>query len=268
MPRPKKQGFDYFPLDTDFFSNRKIKNLRRVHGTIGILTYINLMCRVYAKGYYIEFTDIDELAYDIAEEITDVHVARTSASVTATINYLVLHGILNKDCFERGIISSEALQEQYVLSAQKTKRKIEMDVYCLVDVLAILRKNRVYAEETPVYAEETPINSEEGTQNKSINKINNKHTTTNNDSIFLFNNSAHTRGEKENVEKPVEKQCETEPPSTAEVYFYFRNETDLERARCYDEAQKFTDYNLLRGWSCLPNWQAAARRWVETDKER
>lgn len=260
MPRPKKEGFAYFPLDTDFFSNRKIKNLRRVHGTIGILTYINLMCRVYAKGYYIEFTDIDELSYDIAEEITDVHVARTSASVTATINYLVLHGILNKDCFERGIISSEALQEQFVLSAQKTKRKIEMDAHCLVDVLSILRKNRVSSEETPVYAEETPINSEEGTQNKS--KINNIHTTTNNNSIFLFNN-AREREEKEKVEKPVGKACITEPPTVSEVFFFFRKETELAKSRCYDEAQKFIDYNSLRKWQCLPDWHAAARRWVE-----
>jgi hypothetical protein len=147
-----------------------------------------------------------------------------------------------------------------VLSAQKSKRKIEMDVYCLVDVLDILRKNEVSSEETEVNSEETAVNSEEGTQNKS--KINNIHTTTNNNSIFLFNN-AREREEKEKVEKPVGKACITEPPTVAEVFFFFRKETELAKSRCFDEAQKFTDYNSLRKWQCLPDWHAAARRWVE-----
>lgn len=260
MPRPKKEGFGYFPLDTDFFWNKKVKALRRALGTTGILTYINLLCRVYAKGYYIEFDDIDELAYDIAEEITDVHVGKTATSVAATINYLVERGILNQGLFKRGIISGEALQEQYVLSAQKTKRKIELDVYCLVDVLEILHKNRVSAEETPVSAEETPINSEEGTQNKSIiNNINTTTTTTD----YIFLNNAREREEKIKVEKPVEKGGETEPPTFAEVYFYIKSFSDLTRADCHTEAEKFMDYNSLRKWKCLPDWQAAVRRWVE-----
>jgi hypothetical protein len=262
MPRPKKKGFGYFPLDTDFFGNKKTKALRRAHGDIGILTYINLMCKVYAKGYYYEFTDIDELANDIAEEITNVQLARTATCVTETINYLVGRGILDEGLFKRGIISGEALQEQFVLSAQKSKRKIEMDVYCLVDVLDILRKNEVSSEETEVTSEETAVTSEEGTQNKSKSKINNIHTTTNNNSIFLFNN-AREREEKENVGKPVEKGCGAEPPTVAEVFFFFRKETELAKSRCFDEAQKFIDYNSLRKWQCLPDWHAAARRWVE-----
>ena len=214
MPRPKKQGFAYFPLDTDFFENKKTKALRRAHGDIGILTYINLLCKVYAKGYYYEFSDIEELSHDIAEEITNVQLARTATCVTETINYLVGRGILDEGLFKRGIISGEALQEQFVLSAQKSKRKIEMNVHCLVDVLDILRKNGVSSEETAVNSEETAVNSEEGTQSKSKSKskINNIHTTTTTTDIFLFNN-AREREEKENVEKPVEKECIAEPPS-------------------------------------------------------
>lgn len=262
MPRPKKKGFGYFPLDTDFFGNKKTKALRRAHGDIGILTYINLLCKVYAKGYYYEFSDIDELSHDIAEEITNVQLARTATCVTETINYLVGRGILDEGLFKRGIISGKALQEQFVLSAQKSKRKIEMDVHCLVDVLDILRKNGVSSEETAVNSEETAVNSEEGTQNKSKSKINNIHTTTTTTDIFLFNN-AREREEKEKVEKPVESECKTELPTVRDVYFYFKHISDLTANDCYIEAEKFIDYNLLRKWKCLPDWQAAARRWVE-----
>ena len=185
MPRPKKKGFGYFPLDTDFFGNGKTKNLRRAHGAVGILTYINLMCKVYNKGYFFEFNDIDELCHDIAEEMTNTQVERTARAVAETINYLVGRGILDEGLFKRGIISGEALQEQYVISAYKAKRIIEMDEHCLVDVLEIVRKNRVSSEETPINSEETAVNAEFSTQSKV--KYNNTTTT------FIF--SAREREE-------------------------------------------------------------------------
>ena len=117
MPRPFKTGLDYFPLDTNFFENKKIKNLRRAHGPIGVLTYLNLLCRVYQNGYFYKFEDADELAMDIAEQIASEQIRRTATCVTETINYLVGRGILDEGLFKQGIISGVALQEQYVISA-------------------------------------------------------------------------------------------------------------------------------------------------------
>ncbi|MBE6639693.1 MAG: DUF4373 domain-containing protein [Ruminococcaceae bacterium] len=175
MARPKKQGLLYFPLDTDIFENRKIKNLRRAHGLTGILTYLNLLCRVYRNGYYYKFDDIEELSMDIAEEIANAQLKSTATGVTETINYLVGRGILDEGLFEQGIISGVALQEQYVLSAYKARRNIEMDVYQLVDVLSVIQKNKISYEETEVISEETEVIPEEGTQSKSKikDKVNN-----------------------------------------------------------------------------------------------
>jgi len=172
MARPRKQGLVYFPLDTDFFINRKIKNLRRAHGEIGVLTYLNLLCRVYRNGYYYRFDNIEELAMDIAEEIADTHLHATAARAAVTINYLVERGILDEGLFKQGIISGVALQEQYLLSAYTAKRNIEFDVYQLVDIFSVIPKNRVSSEETPVISEETPVISEESTQSKSKSKEN------------------------------------------------------------------------------------------------
>lgn len=242
MPRPKKRGFGYFPLDTDFFANHKIKNLRRAHGAIGILTYINLMCKVYTKGYYFEFADFDELCHDLAEEITTTQVERTARSVAETINYLVERGTLDEGLFERGVISGRAMQEQYVISAYKAKRKIDMDEHCLVDVLSIVRKNKVSSEETTINSEETPINSEDGTQSK-VNKNNNNYTT--------FSFSAHAREE--------EKEGNL-PPSRAEVLQLMY---DIGADNPESETIKFINYNEMLQWKCLPAWQAAVRRWID-----
>lgn len=248
MGRNIKQGFDYFPLYTDFFSNKKIKNLRRAHGSIGILTYLNLLNRVYKNGYYYKFDDLEELSMDIAEEIANVQLRATATSVTETINYLVGRGILAEGLFKRGIISGVALQEQYVIMAYKAKRKIDMGVHCLVDVLQVIAKIKDNSEEMPIYSEEMPIYSEFGTQSKvnnSIDKPKGLSTTTTKSSISI----ARTR---------------EEIPTDMEIADYFSLRLDEENAG--EEGFKFKRYNEERGWDCLPHWKNAADRWIENFK--
>lgn len=243
MARPYKAGLDYFPLDVDFFTNKKIKNLRRAHGTIGVLTYLNLLCRVYSNGYYYRFDDIEELSMDIAEEIANAQLRSVSTSVTETINYLVGRGILSQELFERGIISGEALQEQYVLSAYKAKRQLKMDVHCLVDVNVVIQKSKVNSEEIGVNSEETKVNAENGTQSK-INKINN------NNSLSL---SACTRVE----------------PTIVEAIRYFE-QIGLKKTDAFKEAQKFIEFNASRSWDCLKKgtWEQTADCWLARKEER
>lgn len=53
MARPIKKEPDYFPLDTDLLSNRKIRQIKRKYGSDTFLLYIALLCDIYANGYYI-----------------------------------------------------------------------------------------------------------------------------------------------------------------------------------------------------------------------
>ena len=177
MGRKLKKGLDYFPLYHDFFTNKKTQALRRAHSHVGILTYLNILCRVYDNGYYYRFDDFDELCMDIAEEIANEQLRRTATGVAETINYLVGRGILDEGLFKQGVISGVALQEQYVMSSYKAKRKIEMGVYCLLqkseeaaDVGGSIPKNEISSEEMPIYSEEMAISSEESTQSKSKRK--------------------------------------------------------------------------------------------------
>lgn len=189
MARPIKQGLDYFPLDTNFFNNPKIKKLRRSHGCEGVATYMNILCKIYGAGYYFKFNDIEELSMDIAEEITNAHINHTASKVACVINYLIEQGMLDKALFERGILTSTAAQEQYFLSIEKSKRKALLEKENLiVDIGDIIAKNDISSEETRVCSEETRVYSEVSTQNK-INK--NKENKT------LFKSACASDGEKE-----------------------------------------------------------------------
>lgn len=261
MPRPKKkEGLAYFPLDVNFFEKEEIKDLKWTHGPVGILAYLNLLSRMYAKGYYIEFKDINVLARSIAADITSDQQRKTAIRVTETINHLVGNGVLDEGLFEQGVISGVAIQEQYILSAHKMRRReIRFDVYTLVDVLEVLRKNEVIVADNTVIVTKTGVYVAKSTQSKSnsnsIYNNNNIHTTTNNNIFYFF------KSENEYLEA-LRSEKEMKAPSRAEVMGFFYIENLLEAHEGYEEAQKFIDYNTLRGWTCLPNWQAAARRWI------
>ena len=54
MGRPKKQGLDYFPVDTDIFDDFGIRILMSKFGADGFALYMYILTRIYRdKGYYI-----------------------------------------------------------------------------------------------------------------------------------------------------------------------------------------------------------------------
>lgn len=260
MGRDLKVGLDYFPVYHDFFQNKKIKALRRAHGPIGLLTYLNLLCRVYDNGYYYRFGSLEELAQDIAEEIASEQLRKVAARVTETIHYLVGHQILDEELFEQDVISGVAMQEQYIKSAYRAKRKIKMDTYLLVDVLVVLEKIKENSEEIGFSSEEKSISTEKGTQSKSKSKKEEKEK---------FFTTTTTAGAHARTREGVENSSEYEPPRLAEVLTFFKSDfcTDCNLADPLDEALKFIAYNEKRKWDCLPDWEATAELWAARIKE-
>ena len=58
MARPKKQGLDYFPLDSNIFADKEIRALIARYGTDGFAFYAYILCEIYReKGYYLELDD-------------------------------------------------------------------------------------------------------------------------------------------------------------------------------------------------------------------
>jgi hypothetical protein len=249
MGRNCKESFDFFPLYVDFFENDKIKKLRRAHGALGVLTYLNLLCRIYGgHGYYFVAESVDDLAQNIAEQLLGsrdrpMHVY---SQVYATIRYLIEQDILDRGLLEQSVISGKTMQEQYVEMSAKAKRKANIDVYRLVDVNVVAPESGISSEEMPINSEEMPINSEKITQSKvKESKLNNNNTPT-----------------------PISRaraggKIDVLPPTLTQVIMFFRDEYSLSKERSIDQADRFISYNDEKGWDCLPNWKEYARRWAD-----
>lgn len=75
MARPVKDGLNYFPLDVDFFSDKKIRSIRANYGTDGIALYIYVLCEIYRDGgYYVKADEdfIDMAAVDLGIAINEI----------------------------------------------------------------------------------------------------------------------------------------------------------------------------------------------------
>ncbi len=56
MSRPLKDGVDYFPFDTNFYADDKVRLLRAEFGAKGMYTLHYLLCEIYGKnGYFIQW---------------------------------------------------------------------------------------------------------------------------------------------------------------------------------------------------------------------
>ena len=66
--RPIKQGIDYFPLNTDFFQDVKVRKILRACGPNAVSVLICLLCNIYRdNGYYILWDE--DLPFFIADEV-------------------------------------------------------------------------------------------------------------------------------------------------------------------------------------------------------
>lgn len=175
MARPIKEGLDYFPLDTSFYNNRKIRRLRKSQGAKGIGIWIVLLAMIYeGKGYYIVF---DENAlFDIAD-VCGV----TESAVQEVVNACIHFELIDRKLYEGfHILTSKGIQDQYESVCKQSKRNNNIEDRFKVNS----EKTGVFSEETPVNSEETPVNSEFSTQRKEKenkekkNKVNNISSST------------------------------------------------------------------------------------------
>ncbi|MCC8147314.1 MAG: DUF4373 domain-containing protein [Bacteroidales bacterium] len=128
MARPYKQGIDYFPIDTDFFTNRKVRRIIKQCGAESIAVLMALMCIIYKeKGYY---TLADEdLVFDLSDS-TGVE----EGQVRAVIEKAVETGFFDKGLYQaKSVLSSVDIQKQYLLIVQKRKSPELISEYSLLE---------------------------------------------------------------------------------------------------------------------------------------
>lgn len=112
MARPQKEGLEYFSLDVDFFSDRKIKILKGRFGADGITYYLYLLCEIYrGHGYYLDFDkDFDYI---------------TSAELGMSPEKI---GQMRKFLLERSLFDNKLFQSDTILTSTSIQRRFQLAV--------------------------------------------------------------------------------------------------------------------------------------------
>ncbi len=167
MARPAKNGLNYFPLDVDFFSDRKIRSIRANYGTDGIALYIYTLCEIYrGGGYYIKADDdfIDLAAVDLGIAINEIR---------QILKFFCKRSLFDDTLFTTDtILTAASVQQRYQEAKKDSKRDIFVDgrLWLLEksETLGFIkvRPNSDYSEKKPSFSENNSSFSEENPTSK------------------------------------------------------------------------------------------------------
>lgn len=129
MPRPQKDGIDYFPLDVNIFSDPKIKILKARYGVDGIAVYIYLLCEIYRAGYFIK---LDEDRIFLISDDLSMSVEK----VKQVLNFLLERSLFESILFQSDkVLTSAGIQRRFQLAVKERAKKnpIEIKGFWLLD---------------------------------------------------------------------------------------------------------------------------------------
>ena len=137
MARPQKKGFDYFPLDTDFIDNSKVRLIVREFKSAGISTIIAVFSMLYKQnGYYIDWNE--DFIVMVAEKINE-----DMELVEKIIDKCIQKSLFDKAMFdEYKILTSEAIQATFLEVVERRKDTLVDTRYALSDVKALINHTK------------------------------------------------------------------------------------------------------------------------------
>ncbi|WP_142414414.1 Lin1244/Lin1753 domain-containing protein [Hathewaya massiliensis] len=190
MARPRKEGLDYFPLDV--YLDDKFKFIEIKFKLEGFAIVIKLLQKIYANGYYIGWSEDEELLFtdEIRAELT---------TVKDVVEECLIRDIFSREMYEKyKVLTSKGIQKRFIEATKKrAARKIKKELDLVSEEIT-----EVSEEKTEVKEEKTPVNSTESTQSKVKNsKVKNSKVNNNiNESdenivdkkyVDFFNNNFH-----------------------------------------------------------------------------
>ena len=128
MPRIKKRGLDYFPLNTDFIYNRLVRRIMKREGDAALSVLIEVLSYIYSgEGYYVR---ADNLFY---EDLSSNLYEKSSEDVKRIVALAVEYGVFDTGLFSRyGILTSAEIQQQYCFSTKRRKNLCLEPDYSLI----------------------------------------------------------------------------------------------------------------------------------------
>ena len=122
LARPFKEGLEYFPKDTGFYQDRKIKSLLARFGCDGVVLYDYILCESYAdKGYYLSIDD------DFQENAA-IDLRVSVEKIGLMLDYLLKRSLLISIPFSAvTVLTSHGIQRRYQLAVKS--RGAKRDVF-------------------------------------------------------------------------------------------------------------------------------------------
>lgn len=121
MSRQKKAGLGYFPLDTGFFEDKRIRRLTARFGADGPLFYVYVLCKAYSNGYCVEHDD--DFCEDAATDL-----GCSTEKIGLMLHYLLDKSLLDSTLFNTvKVLSSHGIQSQFQAIKKSLKRDVEVD---------------------------------------------------------------------------------------------------------------------------------------------
>ena len=198
MGRNVKQGFSYFSLDVDIFSDIKIRKLIKNHSGRALSVYICVLAFIYRNGYYV--LNDEDFGFIVSEQTGD-----KVEFIEAVLDYCVKVGLFSAEMFEQGVYTSKGVQERYLAMCKASRRNIVFSEYTLIS-----------SEEMGINSEEIAINSEKTPIKKSKVNISFLEKKKQKSTCVDF-------GEGEKNNQPLNTEKETSPPvAPAPPPFNFR----------------------------------------------
>ena len=199
MGRNVKQGFNYFSLDVDIFSDIKIRKLIKNHSGRALSVYICVLAFIYRNGYYV--LNDEDFGFIVSEQTGD-----KVEFIEAVLDYCVKVGLFSAEMFEQGVYTSKGVQERYLAMCKASRRNIVFSEYTLISSEEI----GINSEEIAINSEKTPIKKSKVNNISFLEKKKQKSTCVDFD-----------EGEKNN--QPLNTEKETSPPiAPAPPPFNFR----------------------------------------------
>lgn len=117
MPRPQKDGLDYFPLDVTFFTDPKIKILKARYGVDGIAVYVYLLCEIYRVGYYLQLNE--DSIYIFSDDLK-----MSPEKVMQVLNFLLERSLFDNKLFQSDkVLTSAGIQKRFQLAVKERAKK-------------------------------------------------------------------------------------------------------------------------------------------------
>ena len=154
LARPKKTGLEYFPLDVTAGMNDEVELLEAKYGIQGFAIFIKLLQSIYKNGYYINWTEKEQLLF-----IKRVNVTETL--VNDVIMSCLQWKLLDKHLFDTyKILTSHGIQQRFLFAIGR-RSGVEMEEKYL-----LLSETEVSATKTKVNVTKTTVNVDDNPQSK------------------------------------------------------------------------------------------------------